>query len=229
MQSATPLDNCKAESPKEVPKSQSPPEDKFDYMFKIIIVGDMNVGKSSILQRYFDNNYVTVHQPTIGVDFRLRNITVDGKIVKLQAWDTAGQERFRSIAVNYYRGAHGIILVFDVTNPATFAKLPNWLDEIDRYADKGAVKLLVGNKCDAVGARKVTTQQAQKFAEEHGLNLLEASAMNSENIEKTFVSLTKDIKDFKEKRSKRASGYEPQPGFKPGTTPQLKNAEGCCT
>lgn len=131
---------------------------------------------------------------TIGVDFKIRTIEVDGKTVKLQIWDTAGQERFRTITSSYYRGAHGIIIVYDVTEMESFNNVKQWLSEIDRYASDSVCKLLVGNKCDLVENKVVDTQMAKAYADELGIPFLETSAKDSINVEQAFLTMAGEIK-----------------------------------
>ncbi|KAF8404299.1 hypothetical protein HHK36_009182 [Tetracentron sinense] len=132
-----------------------------DYLFKLLIIGDSSVGKSCLLLRFADDSYVDSYISTIGVDFKIRTVELDGKTIKLQIWDTAGQERFRTITSSYYRGAHGIIIVYDVTEMESFNNVKQWLNEIDRYANDSVCKLLVGNKCDLVENKVVDTQTAK--------------------------------------------------------------------
>lgn len=167
---------------------------EYDYLFKLLLIGDSGVGKSCLLLRFADDTYTESYISTIGVDFKIRTIDLDGKTIKLQIWDTAGQERFRTITSSYYRGAHGIIVVYDVTDFESFNNVKSWLHEIDRYACENVNKLLVGNKCDLESSRKVTTEQAKEFAESLGIQFLETSAKNSTNVENAFQQMAHQIK-----------------------------------
>ena len=158
-------------------------------MFKLVLIGDSGVGKSCLLLRFADDTYTESHISTIGVDFKIRTIQLDGKTIKLQIWDTAGQERFRTITSSYYRGAHGIIVVYDVTDSETFEHVKTWLHEIDRYASENVNKLLVGNKCDLTSKRQVETETANEFANGANIPFLETSAKSSTNVEDAFMKV----------------------------------------
>ena len=175
-------------------KSPSPANAEYDYLFKLLLIGDSGVGKSSLLLRFADNTFTESFISTIGVDFKIRTLNIGGANVKLQIWDTAGQERFRTITSSYYRGAHGIIIVYDVTNPDSFNNVQKWVQEIERYATDSVQKLLVGNKADLVSERKVDAADAKDFASQLGLDLLEASAKNATGVEEAFVRLSNAIK-----------------------------------
>jgi len=168
---------------------------EYDYLFKLLLIGDSGVGKSSLLLRFADNTFTESFISTIGVDFKIRTIDIEGTTVKLQIWDTAGQERFRTITSSYYRGAHGIIVVYDITNQETFNNVQKWLQEIDRYACENVHKLLVGNKSDLVNERKVQYDQAAEFAASLNLIFLETSAKSSTNVEDAFTKMAKAIKE----------------------------------
>ncbi|CAA0833589.1 Ras-related protein RABD1 [Striga hermonthica] len=167
---------------------------EYDYLFKLLLIGDSSVGKSCLLLRFSDDAYVDSYISTIGVDFKIRTVESDGKTIKLQIWDTAGQERFRTITSSYYRGAHGIIIVYDVTEMESFNNVKQWLNEIDRYASDNVCKLLVGNKCDLADSKVVDTQTAKAFADELGIPFLETSAKDSINVEQAFLTMTGEIK-----------------------------------
>jgi len=167
---------------------------EYDYLFKLLLIGDSGVGKSCLLLRFADDTYTESYISTIGVDFKIRTIDLDGKTIKLQIWDTAGQERFRTITSSYYRGAHGIIVVYDVTDSESFNNVKQWLHEIDRYACENVNKLLVGNKSDLESTRKVPTEQAKEFADSLNIDFLETSAKNSQNVEKAFTTMASQIK-----------------------------------
>uniref|UniRef100_K7LVB3 Ras-related protein RABD1-like n=1 Tax=Glycine max TaxID=3847 RepID=K7LVB3_SOYBN len=167
---------------------------EYDYLFKLLLIGDSSVGKSCLLLRFADDSYVDSYISTIGVDFKIRTVELEGKTVKLQIWDTAGQERFRTITSSYYRGAHGIIIVYDVTEMESFNNVKQWLNEIDRYANDTVCKLLVGNKSDLVDNKVVDSLTAKAFADELGIPFLETSAKDSINVEQAFLTMAAEIK-----------------------------------
>ena len=161
---------------------------EYDLLFKLLLIGDSGVGKSCLLLRFADDMYTESFISTIGVDFKIRTIQLEGKTIKLQIWDTAGQERFRTITSSYYRGAHGIIIVYDVTEMETFNNVKQWLHEIDRYASEGVNKLLVGNKADLVTKKQVETATAKELADSYGFPFLEvrSNPKHSTHIAATF-------------------------------------------
>ncbi|GFQ05474.1 RAS-related protein rabd2c, partial [Phtheirospermum japonicum] len=165
-----------------------------DYLFKLLLIGDSGVGKSCLLLRFADDSYLESYISTIGVDFLMLQKIRTGKTIKLQIWDTAGQVRFRTITSSYYRGAHGIMVVYDVTNQERFNNIKQWLNEIDRYASENVNKLLVGNKCDLTAQKVVSTETAKAFADEIGIPFMETSSKNATNVELTFMAMSAAIK-----------------------------------
>ncbi|KAK7693326.1 GTP-binding protein of the rab [Cerrena zonata] len=163
---------------------------EYDYLFKLLLIGDSGVGKL----RFADDTYTESYISTIGVDFKIRTIELEGKTVKLQIV-SQGQERFRTITSSYYRGAHGIIVVYDVTDNDTFTNVKQWLQEIDRYASEGVNKLLVGNKSDLTSKKVVEYSVAKEFADQLTIPFLETSAKNATNVEQAFLTMAKQIKD----------------------------------
>jgi len=166
-----------------------------DYFFKILLIGDSGVGKSCLLLRFADDSWTDTHISTIGVDFKIKTLNIDGKTIKLQIWDTAGQERFRTITSSYYRGAQGIILVYDCTDQESFSNVKQWMGEIDRYACENVNKLLVGNKTDLINEKVVDQATAKAFSDSMGIPFIETSAKNATNVEQCFLSMARDIKN----------------------------------
>jgi len=184
------------------------------------------VGKSCLLLRFADDTYTESYISTIGVDFKIRTIQLDGKTIKLQIWDTAGQERFRTITSSYYRGAHGIIVVYDCTEPDTFSNVKQWLHEIDRYATEGVNKLLVGNKSDLEAKKQVESATAQEFANSLGIPFLETSAKNSSNVEQAFMTMASEIKN--KMATTPATKVGNQTTLPVGKSTQPAKSSGCC-
>mmetsp|Transcript_27050 Transcript_27050/g.55357 ORF Transcript_27050/g.55357 Transcript_27050/m.55357 type:complete len:212 (+) Transcript_27050:293-928(+) len=168
----------------------------YDNLFKILLIGDAGVGKSSIMLRFCDDSFDPHLGSTIGVDFKVKMVKLRGKKVKMTIWDTAGQERFRTLTSSYYRGAQGIILVYDVTRKDTFDALDQWLREMEVYCTDGArevVKLLVGNKVDKAGV--VSREEAEDWARARGMIFLEASAKADVGIAQAFEEVVEKILD----------------------------------
>jgi len=178
----------------------------YDYLFKLVLIGDSGVGKSCLLLRFADDNFTDSYISTIGVDFRFRTINIQDKTVKLQIWDTAGQERFRTITSAYYRGADGIIMVYDVTSAESFDHVEEWLSEVDRYANENTSKLLVGNKADLIEEKVVPEEDAQRFADKIGISFLETSAKTATNVDTAFLTMAKELIKNKEKQDQSGGG-----------------------
>ena len=170
----------------------STPQD-YDYLFKVLLIGNSSVGKSSLLLRFVDNQWNDLFVPTIGVDFKIRTMEIDNKNVKLQIWDTAGQERFKNITASYYRGAHGIFVVYDISDTESFKNINNWLIEIEKNANKNVYKILVGNKCDLEDKRTVSYQQGKELAETYGMQFIETSAKSNTNVDEAFHLLGREV------------------------------------
>jgi Ras-related protein Rab-11A len=179
--------------------------DDYDYLFKIVLIGDSGVGKSNLLSRFTRNEFCLESKSTIGVEFATRSVQIDGKTVKAQIWDTAGQERYRAITSAYYRGAVGALLVYDITNIGkhglcmrlkritlyveSFNSSKKWLSELRDHADSNIVVLLAANKSDLDHLRVVSSQQANELAALEGLSVVETSALNATNVEDAFNAL----------------------------------------
>ncbi|XP_057499465.1 ras-related protein RABC2a-like isoform X1 [Actinidia eriantha] len=174
--------------------SSSGQSNSYDLSFKILLIGDSGVGKSSLLVSFISNSVEDI-APTIGVDFKIKHLTVGRKRLKLTIWDTAGQEKFRTLTSSYYRGAQGVILVYDVTRRETFTNLSDvWAKEVDLYStSQDCVKMLVGNKVDRESERVVSREEGIALATEHGCLFLECSAKTRENVEQCFEELALKI------------------------------------
>ncbi|XP_052176861.1 ras-related protein RABE1c-like isoform X1 [Diospyros lotus] len=188
----------------------------YDFLIKLLLIGDSGVGKSCLLLRFSDGSFTTSFITTIGIDFKIRTIDLDGKRIKLQIWDTAGQERFRTITTAYYRGAMGILLVYDVTDESSFNSnyfiqsynSGNWIRNIEQHASDNVNKILVGNKADMdESKRAVPTSKGQALADEYGIKFFETSAKTNLNVEEVFFSIARDIK---QRLAETESRVEPQ-------------------
>lgn len=208
----------------------------YDYLFKIVIIGDSGVGKSSLLLRFAENSFTESYLTTIGVDFRFRTLTVGGKSVKLHIWDTAGQERFRTMTSAYYRGSDGIVLVYDTTDRDTFDHMDSWLAEVNRFSNDATCKLLVGNKSDLTAQRAVTSEEGQKKATSLGvLGFIETSAQSADKVDQAFSLIAAEMIKQADRAAVATAGIRqtpPAPGFSMAQT--LAEAPGaaalgrCC-
>ncbi|XP_068934343.1 ras-related protein Rab-13 isoform X1 [Petaurus breviceps papuanus] len=186
----------------------------YDHLFKLLLIGDSGVGKTCLIIRFAEDNFNSTYISTIGIDFKIRTIDIEGKKIKLQVWDTAGQERFKTITTAYYRGAMGIILVYDITDEKSFENIQNWMKSIKENASAGVERLLLGNKCDMEVKRKVQREQAEKLAREHGIRFFETSAKSSLNVDEAFSSLARDILFKSSRRSGSSSKVPPTTDLK---------------
>mmetsp|Transcript_27822 Transcript_27822/g.41062 ORF Transcript_27822/g.41062 Transcript_27822/m.41062 type:complete len:212 (-) Transcript_27822:319-954(-) len=202
----------------------------YDHLFKLVLIGDSGVGKSCLLLRFADDAFTESYISTIGVDFRFRTVKIDKKTVKLQIWDTAGQERFRTITSAYYRGADGIIMVYDVTCQESFEHVNDWLKEVNRYASEGTCKLLVGNKSDRTADKVVTAEQAKEFADELGIAFLETSAKSAKNVEEAFLTMAGELVKQREARAAASAPKEDKKkvSLNANNAAAKLAASGCC-
>ncbi|CAN1333798.1 GTP-binding protein YPTM2 [Linum perenne] len=183
---------------------------EYDYLFKLLLIGDSGVGKSCLLLRFADDSYLDSYISTIGVDFKIRTVEQDGKTIKLQIWDTAGQERFRTITSSYYRGAHGIIVVYDVTDQESFNN----------------VKLLVGNKSDLTSNKVVSYETGKALADELGIPFMETSAKNASNVEDAFMAMSAAIKT---RMASQPSSNNARPPTVQIRGEPVNQKSGCCS
>ncbi|XP_065426884.1 ras-related protein Rab-1A-like [Chrysemys picta bellii] len=199
---------------------------EYDYLFKLLLIGDSGVGKSCLLLRFADDNYTDSYISTIGVDFKIRTIELEGKTIKLQIWDTAGQERFRTITSSYYRGAHGIIIVYDVTDQDSFSNMHLWLEEIGRYASENVNKLIVGNKNDLTCKKVVDFTTAKEYADALEVPFLETSAKTATNVEQAFVTMAAEIKNRVGSGLPHSDSRQPNPRIQSAPLRQGRDGAG---
>ena len=183
----------------------------YDFLFKVVLIGDSGVGKSNLLSRFTRNEFNLDSKSTIGVEFATRSVQVDSKTVKAQIWDTAGQERYRAITSAYYRGAVGALLVYDIAKHPTYQNVHRWLKELRDHADSNIVIMLVGNKSDLKHLRAVPTDEAKAFATENNLSFIETSALDASNVEAAFQNILSVIYHIVAKKNLENSSDVIQP------------------
>ncbi|KAF8366011.1 rab-11.1 [Pristionchus pacificus] len=205
-------------------------DDEYDYLFKVVLIGDSGVGKSNLLSRFTRNEFNLESKSTIGVEFATRSIQVEGKTVKAQIWDTAGQERYRAITSAYYRGAVGALLVYDIAKHVTYENVERWLKELRDHADQNIVIMLVGNKSDLRHLRAVPTDEAKLYAEKNTLSFIETSALDSTNVEAAFTNILTEI--YKSVSNKHVGGDRVMPPPTNGidiTATENSQKKQCCS
>ncbi|AEO61575.1 hypothetical protein MYCTH_2140896 [Thermothelomyces thermophilus ATCC 42464] len=189
--------------------------DEYDFLFKVVLIGDSGVGKSNLLSRFTRNEFNLDSKSTIGVEFATRSIQIDGKTIKAQIWDTAGQERYRAITSAYYRGAVGALLVYDISKSLSFENVTRWLKELRDHADSNIVIMLVGNKTDQRHLRAVPTEDGKNFASENGLSFIETSALEATNVDLAFQNILTSIYQIVSSKSLAEEGADVGKKFDP--------------
>ncbi|KAK9470439.1 ras family-domain-containing protein [Dipodascopsis tothii] len=210
-------------------------QDEYDYLFKVVLIGDSGVGKSNLLSRFTRDEFNLESKSTIGVEFATRSISVDAKTIKAQIWDTAGQERYRAITSAYYRGAVGALLVYDISKTNTYENVTRWLKELRDHADSNIVIMLVGNKSDLRHLRTVPTDDAKAFAAENNLSFIETSALDASNVELAFQNILTEIyRIVSSKQLDQGPETGPRPGegtvlaFTRAPDEDKKDSSKCC-
>ncbi|XP_036912479.1 ras-related protein Rab-11B [Sturnira hondurensis] len=227
---------CGVADPAGSARTMGTRDDEYDYLFKVVLIGDSGVGKSNLLSRFTRNEFNLESKSTIGVEFATRSIQVDGKTIKAQIWDTAGQERYRAITSAYYRGAVGALLVYDIAKHLTYENVERWLKELRDHADSNIVIMLVGNKSDLRHLRAVPTDEARAFAEKNNLSFIETSALDSTNVEEAFKNILTEIyRIVSQKQIADRAAHDESPGnnvvdisVPPTTDGQKPNKLQCC-
>ncbi|KNC78753.1 GTP-binding protein yptV3 [Sphaeroforma arctica JP610] len=199
-----------------------------DHAFKLLLIGDSGTGKSSLLVRFTDGVFDEDLGPTVGVDFKVKMLEVgDDKNCKLSIWDTAGQERFRTLTASYYRGAHGVIFMYDITREDTFTNIEGWLQELVQYSNgENVAKMLVGNKIDREDEREVSAEDAEKMAKKHNMMFIETSAKTDVGVKQAFEELVQKILDM----PSTTEGTDGTKGVTLGDQPDEETSKsgGCC-
>ena len=203
-------------------------DENYDFIFKVLLLGNSDVGKSSLLLRYVDSVWNDAFVPTIGVDFKVKTLTINEKKVKMQIWDTAGQERFRTVVSTYFRVAHGILLIYDVINRDSFKNLESWLIEIEKNAKEKVLKILIGNKCDLTDDREITSDEGKAFALRNGMEFMETSAKMNTNVSEAFETLGKLMIEFNSKSNTTSQKNNQNKNLKASSGMDLKTKKGCC-
>jgi len=200
------------------------------YLVRVIIVGDTGVGKTSLLVRFHENNFSLAQKTTIGVDYKAKEINIEGEIVKLQIWDTAGQERFRSMTAAFYNRAQGVIVAFDVTNPESFLSLGTWINDVKRDAPPGCFIVLCANKTELpVTSWKVSREEFTKFSEDNNLIIFETSAATGQNVNEMFMELGKEVvRKIRAELSKQTNVAEEDSVKLSGGGNGSNASAGCC-
>ena len=211
--------------PSEEEESQIEEED-YDEKLKLMILGDSNVGKTSILRKYCKNEFTGSYVATIGIDFQLKYLNIDGKKIKLQIWDTAGQERYRVVTKNYFNTSDGFLIIYDITNRESFLNINNWIEQINTLVGGNIKCIIFGNKNDLEEMRKVSIKEGEEMAKKYNCKFFETSAKKGNNLEEGFDDITKDVlgdmKIIHEKRKNTSI-------LKAHNFTKQKKKKGCCS
>ena len=167
--------------------------DHYEMIFKVVIVGDSGVGKTNILLRYLENKFTEDSKATVGVEFGTKKLKIENSNVNIQIWDTAGQERYKSITSAYYRGAHGALVVYDITSEKTFESVERWISDLKNNGDPKMISMIIGNKSDKEGDRVIQKSDGEAKAQRNNAAFMETSALTSENVEKAFEEVIHKI------------------------------------
>ena len=200
----------------------------FSVFFKILLIGDLGVGKSCVILRYVEGDFPGNIMSSIGVDFKTKQIELDEHSIKMQIWDTAGHEKFRTITTSYYKSAQAIIILYDITQKSSFDHIRNWITEIDKFGKQGVLKVIVGNKLDLENNRKIKKEDAENLALKYGVKLWEVSAKDNTNIEEMFVDTIKTLLERNSKIINDIPGSSMNNNFFLNTNIKAKKKKKCC-
>jgi len=200
-------------------------DNRYDYIFKVVLIGDAGVGKTNLLSRFTRNEFSLASEPTIGVEFSNNYMDVEGNKVKAQFWDTAGQERYRAITSAYYRGAVGALLVYDISDHNTFKNVTHWLKELRNHTEASIVVMLVGNKSDLQHLREVDIEEATSFSAQNNLSFIETAAIDGSGVNDTFRKMLTSIYRIISGRTKDAEDAAVHPHLYPEKFIDFKEKE----
>ena len=203
-------------------------KEPYDFLFKMILIGDSSVGKSNILLKYLKGEFDQNSRATVGVEFGTKSIALNGKRIKIQIWDTAGQERYKSITSAYYKGAKGALIVYDITKRITFDNIDKWITDLKTNGDQNISIILIGNKSDLEDDRDVSTEEGIKKSEECKIAFLETSALNGQNVNKAFDELIDQIYQNNCTKIDENNEYEIDKGVNLNDEKETKNDEKKC-
>ena len=203
-------------------------EDDYDFIFKVLLLGNSDVGKSSLLLRFVDSVWNESFVPTIGVDFKVKTVDIGEKRVKMQIWDTAGQERFRNVVATYFRGSNGILLIYAITTRESFKNLESWLIEIEKNASENVLKILIGNKNDLESERVISKEEGQDFAKRYNMQFIETSAKMDTNVSEAFLTLAKLMMEFNSNGKPMTQKKAENKTLKASAGKDLNKKKGCC-